>query len=261
MSGPSPAELLTRLARSRAPGDREKLMQGLAIFCDTPEAGSERAQPLIGDILMLLIADAERDIRMRLADNLASARWAPSALVNALALDDIEIARPIIAKSPVLTDPDLIRLLVVATLEHQIEVARRPEIGETVVRAIIERGEPMVMTALAGNLTARTPADGLSRLVAASRTVASLRAPLARHPQLTAELAYALYSWVGDTLKAELGDRFVIDRLALKAAMDQAVAQAFAGSGAPPLPEEIERQEMETRLIAKLQASFAPVSC
>ena len=46
-----------------------------------------------------------------------------------LALDEIEIARPIIAASPVLKDADLIRLLVEATIEHQIEVARRPNLG------------------------------------------------------------------------------------------------------------------------------------
>lgn len=233
------------------------LMQALAQFCDLPEAGaSERAHKMVGDIFMVLIADAERDIRLRLADTLAPARWAPSALVNALATDDIEIARPIIAKSPALTDPDLMRLLVVATLEHQIEVARRPALSEEVVQAIVERGEPAVLTALAANRSADIDPESLAKLVAASRTVASLRAPLTRHPRLTAELAYSLYTWVGEALRKELGERFVIDPAQLKQATDEAVGEAYAQSGEARIPAgEADRQEMETRLIAKLQAA------
>jgi uncharacterized protein (DUF2336 family) len=100
---------------------------------------------------MTLVVEAERDIRQRLAERLADAAWAPSALINILALDEIEIARPIIARSPVLQDHDLIRLLVQATLEHQIEVARRPRLAASVVEAILARGEPAVLTALASN--------------------------------------------------------------------------------------------------------------
>jgi uncharacterized protein (DUF2336 family) len=257
MSG-SPAEQLLGLARSRAAADREKLIQALALFCDTPEAGaSRRAEALVNDIFMVLVAQAERDIRLRLADTLAPARWAPSGLVNALALDDIEIARPIIAKSPVLSDPDLIKLLVVATIDHQIEVARRPDISSSVVAAIVERGHPAVLTALAANGSAQVDPDGLAKLVAASRNIASLRAPLARHPRLTAELAYVLYSWVGKALRQELGERFVIDPAALEGAVGEATGQAFAQFplGQVPIGADVDRQEMETRLIAKLQAA------
>lgn len=240
----SPAEVLLGLARSRSPEARERLMQALALVCDTPEAGkSERAQRLIGDIFMVLVADAERDIRLRLAEAIASARWAPSALVNTLTLDDIEIARPIIAKSPVLTDPDLVRLLVTATVEHQIEVARRPHIGGEVVKTILERREPSVLTALAGNETAALTGADMAALVAAARQIASLRAPLARHPRLNSDLAVTLYGWVGEVLRRELTQRFP-------------GADAASSFGPLRAPEgDPEREEMEAKLIAKLQAA------
>lgn len=250
------ADPLLRLAQSRSPADRERLMQALALFCDTPEAGAtERARTLIGDIFMTLVAQAEQEIRARLALTLAPARWAPSALVNTLALDDIEIARPVIARSPVLSDADLVKLLVVATVDHQIEVARRPDITATVIQTILERGEPAVLTALASNPSAQVDPDALARLVAASRTVASLRTPLARHPKLTAELAYALYAWVGEALRDELSRRFVIDPKLMSKAVSEAVGQAYAHGAPPPPGDAVERQEMEARLIAKLQAA------
>lgn len=251
------AEPLLALARSRNPEARERLMQGLALVCDEPEANAPRANSLISDILMILVAEAEHDIRVRLAETLAAARWAPSGLVNQLALDDIEIARPIIAKSPVLEDVDLVRILVVASVDHQIAVARRPDLALPVVKAIVERGDPMVITALAGNATAHIDAEGLRSLVTASRQVVGLRAPLARHPRLTAELAYVLYAWVGEALREEIGRRFTLDPELLKAAVAGAVGEAFADPGgeAEAAPGDFDRQEMETRLIAKLQAA------
>ena len=126
--------------------------QAIADLCDSPHAGeamkTHAIQSLLSSIFMSLVVEAERDIRRRLSEKLSHAAWAPSALVNVLALDDIEIARPIIAHSPVLKELDLVRLLVEATIEHQIEVARRPQLTQTVVSAILEQAEPAVLTAL-----------------------------------------------------------------------------------------------------------------
>jgi uncharacterized protein (DUF2336 family) len=153
---------------------------------------------------MTLVVEAERDIRHRLSERLADADWAPSALINIMALDEIEIARPIIARSPVLQDHDLIRLLVQATLEHQIEIARRPRLPAPVVEAIISRDEPAVLTALASNDTAEISPDAMGRLVSRSREVVALRSPLARHPKLSSDLAEQLYLLVGRALRDAL---------------------------------------------------------
>ena len=145
------SESLLSLARSRQPADRERLLLAIADLCDAPHAeAAARSQPvqaLLGAIFMQLVVETERDLRRRLAEKLATAAWAPNALINVLALDDIEIAAPIIAGSPVLSNVDLVRLLVEATIEHQIAVARRPELAQSVVTAILERSEPAVLTA------------------------------------------------------------------------------------------------------------------
>ena len=247
------------LARAAAPAERERLMLALAKLCDLPEANaSERARTVIRDLFMSLVEGAERAIRLHLAEAIAPARWAPSSLINALALDDIDIARPIIAKSPVLEDDDLIRILVAATLEHQIEVARRPGIGEGVVSEILKDGQPSVLAALASNETAQVSPGAMQDLVATSRQVAALRSPLTRHPQMTDDLAKVLYTWVGDALQKELTRRFTLDPEAMRAAMQGAVDAAYNGKPAAGLviaTPSTERRDMDTRLIAKLQAA------
>ena len=261
MSIATQAKRLIALAKARTPADRERLLLAIVELCETAESagelGSDAVQALLNDIFMCLVIEAEHDIRARLAEALAGARWAPRALINVLALDDIEIARPVIASSPVLQDRDLIRLLVEATIEHQIEVARRPRLGPLVVDAILTYEEPAVLTALACNDTADIPAAGMTRMVEASRRIASLRSPLTRHPKLTPELGERLYLWVGQALRTVIVTRFTLDTEAL----DQAIADSVAAAQDEPFPDASaplvversgEREEMERRLIAKL---------
>ncbi|HWA63525.1 MAG TPA: DUF2336 domain-containing protein, partial [Caulobacteraceae bacterium] len=203
---------LLGLARSRDPADRGRLLTAIVQICEDSDARRETLDPkvaaLVESIFMALVVEAEQEIRRRLADRLATAAWAPPALINVLALDDIEVARPIIASSPLLKNEDLIRLLVEATIEHQIEVARRPKLAAPVVQAILSRDEPAVLTALAANDSAEISAADMAVLVERSRRIAALRSPLVRHPKLNADLAGQLYAWVGQSLRSAIVSRF-----------------------------------------------------
>ncbi len=255
------ADELLELARSRDPADRERLLNAIVRLCEESDAKHKSLEPtvkqLVESIFMALVVEAEHDIRRRLADRLALAAWAPPALVNVLALDDIEVARPIIAASPILKDEDLIRLLVEATIEHQIEVAKRPKLSNAVIQAIMNGDEPAVLTALASNDSADISAADMRRLVDTSRRIAALRAPLVRHPKLNSDLAGQLYAWVGQSLRAAIVSRFSVDAAALDAAIAEAAADAHGNIGAAKAPtvvweREGEQEEMEKRLIDKL---------
>ena len=259
-------EEILSLARSRTPGDRERLLLAVVDLCDVAESAEIMSTPAVQDLLnsifMSLVVEAERDIRRRLAESLAHVDWAPAALINVLALDDIEIARPIIASSPLLDDQDLVRLLIEATVEHQIEVARRPGLATPVISAILKQGEPAVLTALAGNVQTELAPGDMALLVKASRRVAALRSPLVRRPELTDDLALQLYVWVGQALRQALTTRFRLDPDKLEAALSKAVGEAHAGqAGADATTDAIvweqddEREEMERRLISKLVAA------
>ena len=253
---------LLDLAKSRSTADRERLLLGIVELCEAGGADEAMSRPeiqaLLNSIFLSLVVEAERDIRRRLADRLAHADWAPAALINVLALDEIEIARPIIAASPILKDHDLIRLLAEATIEHQIEVARRPQLGAPVVSAILKQSEPAVLAALAGNATAELSEADMTRLVEKARQVAALRSPLSRHAKLTGELALHLYVWVGQALREALTERFRLDPKDLETALAGAVAEAHAnpdGKGLVVVAREDEREAMEQRLIDKLHAA------
>jgi uncharacterized protein (DUF2336 family) len=255
------ANELKELARSRSPADRERLMLAIVELCGQADEAvrTPAIQALLGSLFTDLVAEAEQDIRRILAEKLAIADWPPPALVNLLALDEIEIARSVIAQSPVLKDADLVRLLVEGAVDHQIEVAKRPLIGPPVVETILERAEPAVMIALAGNDTADVSPEAMRRLVEASRQVAGMRSPLARHPRLTADMAERLYTWVGQSLRSAIVTRFRVDVEALDRALAEAVNEARDAPFHDPAPRNViadaEQEEMERRLIAKLHAA------
>lgn len=249
------AEDLLALARNNSPDARQRLLLGVMALCDaSPPDG--QLSPILGEIFLFLARQAERDIRKALATRLAHADWAPAALVNVLALDEIEIAAPILASSPVLQDEDLLKILIEASLDHQIAVARRPEISGRITDAVIDRGIPAVLTALATNRTAQISGEGFRRLVDHSRRIAALRGPLSRHPRLTEALAEQMYHWVGAALRESISGRFQVDDRKFGAAVYDAVEGVMrAARPEDTVVDSPEREEMERRLVAKLQAA------
>ncbi len=246
---------LATLAKGRGGEERERLLLAVVDMCegvfaaDPGQIAGLRNQ--LGAVFMSLVVEAEQQVRQRLAERIADAVWAPKTLVAVLALDEIEVARPVIAASPLLGDADLVRLLSEVKLEHRIEVARRPGIGAPVVDAIIDGSEPVVLTALACNETADIQPAAMARLVEESRRAPALRSPLARHPRLSTEMAETLYAWVGDSLKAAIVARFHVDAAALDGAI-AATVRDLAGPPPPPSSPTHNREAMERRLVDKL---------
>jgi uncharacterized protein (DUF2336 family) len=250
VQSPAQAQPLLTLARSRDPGDRERLLARLVDIC---EATSGAMAPTVAHeveaVFLALVAEAERDIRARLAERLARADWAPRRLIETLANDDIEVARPVIAASPLLQDSALIRLITEATLAHRVEVAQRPRISAAVVEAALDKAEPAVLTALASNSTAEITEPCMARMVEHAKTITAMGAPLSLHPRLSAQLATALYLWVGQSLRSAIVDRFDVDVAALDASL------AASMSEAPARPRRIGPDASQIKLVEKLAAA------
>ena len=243
---------LLDLAKKRSPDDQNRLLMGVAGLYESASAHGGAPEAL-ADIFIALTRSAEREIRQVLAQRLAKVEWAPAALVRMLAADEIEIARPVIAASPLLLDDDLLQLLADCSIEHQIQVALRPNISAALARAIILGADPAVMTALATNRSAQIDAAAFAELVGHSRQLAALRAPLTRHPALDEDLALRLYQWVGEALRQAISDRFTLDPARLAEAV-QTAAQAAAGP-IESVPWGSHPENPDARLVAKLHAA------
>jgi uncharacterized protein (DUF2336 family) len=201
---------LLDLARRLSAAERERLALGLLSLRAERFARGGDIPAFLDALLQTLVMEASAEARARLASRLAGSRWAPPALAQALAQDELSVAEAVILKSPHLKDYDLLRLFTEGDLDRQLAIARRPGLSAPLVEAVMQTGEPALLTALAGNDSVQISHDAMRRLVEASRQHCALRTPLARHPRLTQDLAHQLGDWASEPQKALLAARFVL---------------------------------------------------
>jgi uncharacterized protein (DUF2336 family) len=76
-----------------------------------------------------LIDDPSPEVRCALAQAVSGARDAPRHLVVALANDEARVAAPVLARSPLLTDAELVDCVATGDVVAQCAIARRPGLG------------------------------------------------------------------------------------------------------------------------------------
>ena len=210
-----------------------------------------REKGLMRDILHRLTRDVEMTIRIALAERLAEDTSAPNDLILLLADDTIEVARPVILRSPLLTDEDMLRLVAGSDVGHQEAVAARPHIGETVTAALATCGAETVLVTLVRNATARISGATYEVLVSKSREFAGLQEPITRRPDLPPALATKMCDWVSDALKTYIVRNYSIEHAKLDAAV---VSAEQAVMSTPPAPKPTPAESAH-KLVEKLYAA------
>src|SRR6202012_5029805 len=116
---------LAQLAMNPQSGaTREEIYLAVASLYRIQGAGlNARERELMREILRRLTRDVEMAIRIALAQRLAEDTTAPHDLITLLVDDTIEVARPLILNSPLLTESDVLRLIAETGIAHQEAVA------------------------------------------------------------------------------------------------------------------------------------------
>lgn len=246
---------LAELAETPGGVRRDEIYLAVAsLFRSQDNNLSSRERELMRDILRRLTQQVEMTIRIALAERLADDSNAPHELVLMLADDRIEVARPVLLRSPVLSDADLIRLIAVTAEEHHLAVASRPHIGEGVSAALTHSGTAPVIVTLLRNETARLARETVEEIVELSRTLPDLQEPLVHRRDLPRMLAGRMCEWVSDSLKAFISEKFEVDPGRVAEALDDAAATVQA---APPQPGSNAEKLIEKLAVAgQLKAGF-----
>lgn len=206
-------ENLIELAKDKSPEARRALSMAIIDLC---HGGTAQLDPqdreIAGQIIIRLISEFESDLRAQIADRLSGSAQAPKALIRALAGDEISVAQPVIARSPLLDDHDLIAIIKGKTREHRLLVASRPNLSADVGDALLKPGEPEVLEALLNNRSAEISAAAMEYAVEESRVRVKLQGPLVTRGDLPHKLALKLMSFVSSELKRQLVAKFPHDR-------------------------------------------------
>lgn len=213
---------LKALAENRAGFARSALFDRVSTLLFEGEGElTPEVRVLIDQILTGLIGHVEAEVRRKVSTRLSTLKSAPHELTKLLAADEIEVARPILHHSPVLTDSDLIEIIEIKTTDHREAIAKRPEVPGKVCAALAKAREPKVVAALLANLGAAIPRAVFGDLVALAEKVEPLRKPLVARKDMPKDLAHTMFWYVSAAMRQAILERFAVD----PSELDQVLAE------------------------------------
>lgn len=236
------ADQLLSLARDTSAESRQTLFEQVRdLLLEESQSVNARERALMGEILRRLVGDVEMSLRRRLAEQLARRSDAPHALIVELANDQIEVALPILVKSEVLKDPDLLDVIQHRQTEHQLAISLRKSVSEQVSGALVGTGSKDVIVSLLNNHGAKISREVYGYLAEESERVDEYQEPLVRRADLPVPLAERMYEWVSGALRQHIKTHFDVDGEALDAALAAATdasIEAHERESAAPTPSE-----------------------
>ena len=128
--------LLLDLAKEGSSEKRRELLRQITdVFLADPPERSDRESMLFDEIVGTVAADLETQVRIELARKVAVSNVPVQRTARRLAMDVIEVARPVLEHSKALSEADLIDVIQAKSQDHMMSVTKRPHIGENVSRS------------------------------------------------------------------------------------------------------------------------------
>lgn len=243
---------------------RELAKQVVSLFFAAEREGQGLAQgETFGDIFLNMLGDLELDDKVRLSENMAASEDASLPLIRKMSMDQVEVARPVLEHSPLLTEDDLLEVTQNATAEHRLAVSRR-ETGLTarVTDSLISFGETPVLRSVIENKAAEISPSGFKSLVDSSETDDELLTRLAQRVDIPPDCAERILPRLNAELRAKLlalaeHDEAALEGLVTKARSEEAGHKLSARQQkveARALLEAIEKKQRTLDDVARMLA-------
>ncbi len=228
------AEYLMTLARQKSAESRTRL-SGIIVdlFDESTGVLSERQRTLMYGILQSIIKEIEVSVRQSVASRLAIMEDVPRDLAVSLANDQISVAFPMLSKSGLLRDNDLIEVIQHRTEEHMLAITMRQSVSAQVSDALVESGHEPVIISLLKNPNATISSNTMQYLVEQSKRVDSFQEPILNRDDLDPALAKRMFLWVTAALRQHIINVFNLDRATVDELLEQATADEIAATTKP----------------------------
>ena len=227
---------LYALAKDKQPLARAELISVITTLFDMDL--SARESELVADVLIVLMRQAERDLRCALSEKLSTMDNVPLRLILQISNDEIDIAAPVLRQSNILGELDLIYIIKSNGARYWREIAARKQLSDQVMNILADTRDFGTALALAENNGIKLTEHTLSVLADLARDSETIAAPLLRRDEVTRDLAANLYRFVGEELKQYIVEHHGVEARPLTEAIDEIVLE-FVDAGeeeqlAPP---------------------------
>jgi uncharacterized protein (DUF2336 family) len=159
-------ETLKQLAREPSPARRHELMRAISTAFFAAPRHTPNELSLFDDIMDTVLEEVEPLARRELSERIADLDDVPYRTLRRLARDAIEVAEPVLTRSPALADEDLAPIAREQSQDHLLAIARRMTLSEVVTDILVEHGNDEVAGAVTGNEGARFSHAGFETLAA-----------------------------------------------------------------------------------------------
>lgn len=218
---------LEALSGETSSDKRRQLLHRITdLFYLTGDRRGPRDTAAFGSLMERVAYELEVEARAELAERICDAGDAPRHLVCRLANDEIAVARPVLERSPVLTDEDLMQIAAASEQSHLHAISRRPSLRAPVTDVIVARGERGVLVEVAGNIGAEFSCDGFSALAAKAGGGDGLLTALDARADLPAGLRDEITRRVAHRIKTEMAASYDESDMA---AVDALVERSASG--------------------------------
>lgn len=204
---------LVELAKDHSRHGRVRLAETLAdtFLNDNNHVLDEQHGVMLSNFIEELLTGAgagQIEARKIFAERAAKSMSLPRKFAVKLAMDDISVARPILRHSPVLADEDLLQVIGMDSLPHQIVIAGRPLVSQMVSDALVTTGNPEVISILLENFGAQLGREGIEKCTELAQQISQMRLPLIERPEFTAADATKLMWWLPRELRQTVLERY-----------------------------------------------------
>lgn len=251
--------LLLDLAKEGSSEKRRELLRQITdVFLAQPEQRSESEAVLFDEIVGAVAADLETQVRVELSRKVADSNGPLRRTARRLAMDDIEIARPVLERSRSLTETDILDVIEAKSQDHMLAVTKRPDIGEKVSSALVAKGEDRVVASLLQNNSARINRDTFEKVAERAETSEVLHASFVRNAHVPLDLLNNVYLRVELDLRREIMRKFHgVSPAELEAALEASRNRLSSAYGA--LPEDYQTAKDQITALAKVGSLRPPV--
>ena len=185
--------------RSAPAGERAEATAALARAYLHSDLSDDDLAAAEGAMTMLL-DDPSPLVRAALSDVLAASEYAPASVIYALAADQPEISTPVLERSPLLLDADLVDAVATQGSAAQCAVARRTHVPRSVAASIAEVGAAEACLELLENPGTEIASFSIDRIVERFGHLAPIREALLAGEGLSAATRQALVAKLSETL-------------------------------------------------------------
>lgn len=180
---------LESLSTATTSESRRDILRRLSdLFLTTSEQQSESDSSVFGEVMVQVASDAGEEARVELSGCIAERPNTPRNLALSLANDTINVAKPMLEHSPVISSQDLVAIARKHGSEHSLAIAKREVLDTAVTDVLVTDGDEPVLQTLAGNEGANFSPDGYKTLVVRADTNLDINDAISQREDLPSEL-------------------------------------------------------------------------